>query len=180
MFRLGHVEKDILAVTGLGVLALASLAAPNLPIVIQSIVKLRGNKWLNKKLHEMKKKGLIDLGGEEIKLTAKGKRMLEDIELSELNIATPKRWDGTWRLVSYDIPERLKKARDFFRYVLEKNGFRQIQESLWVHPYPCKEEVAVLAKNINIARYIIVMETDKLPNEEDMQDHFRLSDYENG
>jgi len=176
MFRLGHVEKDILAVAGLGMLALASLAAPNLPKAIQSIVKLRGNKWLNKKLYEMKKKGLIDLGGEEVKLTAKGKKMLQDIELSELNIAKPKRWDGTWRLVSYDIPERLKKARNLFRYVLEKNGFHQIQESLWVHPYPCKEEVAVLAKNVNIARYVIVMETDKLPNEKNMQEHFLLSD----
>lgn len=178
IFKLGETEKKILVAVGLGALVVSTLVLPNLPIAIRGIVKLRGNKWLNKTFENMKKKGLINLGGEKIKLTAKGKRMLREVELSDLKLTKPKEWDGIWRLVSYDIPEKYKKSRDFFRYILLKNGFCQIQESLWVHPYQCKEEIAAVTKNIHLSRYVIMMETEKLPNEMDMQDHFGLSELE--
>jgi len=177
-FKLGDTEKKILVAIGLGTFVISSLALPNLPVAINSIVKLRGNKWLQNTLKNIKKKGLINLGGEEIKLTAKGKKMLREIEISDLHLTKPKEWDGIWHLVAYDIPEKYKKSRDFFRYILLRNGFFQIQESLWVHPYQCREEIAVLAKNINLTSYVILMETKKLSNEKDMQDRFGLFELE--
>lgn len=176
IFKLGETEKKILFAVGLGVLVVSSIALPGIPIAIRGIVKLRGNKWLQKKLESIKKKGLIDLSGEKIRLTVKGKKLFEKIELSDLKLKKPKEWDGLWRLVSYDIPEKYKKSRDFFRSVLVKNGFFQIQESLWVHPYQCREEIAVVAIRMNLNYNVIVMETEKLPNEKEMQDHFSLSD----
>lgn len=178
IIRLGETEKKVLMAIGLGILVASVLAIPNLPIALQPIFKLRGNKALQKMLENIKNKGLINLGGEEMKLTAKGKKMLREIELSDLKLAKPKEWDGTWRLVAYDVPEKYKKSRDFFRYILEKNHFYQIQKSLWVHPYQCKEEIAAVAQNMHLLPYVIVMETEKLPNEQNMQDHFGLSEDE--
>ena len=58
--------------------------------------------------------------------------------------------------------------------ILERNNFYQTQKSLWVYPYECKEEIAVICKNLNILPYVIVMTTEKLPNEEKMVAHFGL------
>ena len=173
---MGENEKKVLLAVGVGLLVLTSFALPNLPAAIGPILKMRGNKGFQSLLKKLRKKRLIDLGGEKIKLTAKGKKMLEDIELADLKLTKPEEWGGIWRLIAYDIPEKYKKSRDFFRYILEQNDFYQIQKSLWVHPYQCQQEIAAVAKNLNLSPYIIVMETEKLPNEKEMQSHFNLSE----
>jgi len=175
-FRIGENEKEIIKYIGLGVLVVASFALPNLPIAIRSIEKMRGNKGLQKLIKNLKNKNIIYLGGEKIKLTKQGKKLLKEIYLSEIEIIKTKKWDGIWRLVSYDIPEKYKKSRNLFRLILERNNFYKIQESLWVNPYECKEEIAVLANDISITPYIIVLSTDHLPNQKEMEKYFGLTD----
>jgi len=114
------------------------------------------------------------LGGERVKLTKKGRDLFKLVNLLNLEIKEPKKWDGVWRLVSYDIPDISKKKRDWFRGTLESLGFQTIQESLWVHPYECKEEIAVIAQNLGVADSVIIMTTDRLPNQEKMESIFRL------
>jgi len=77
-------------------------------------------------------------------------------------------------LVSYDIPDYLKRERDWFRYNLERLGFKKVQESLWVFPYECKEEIAVLAQNLKIAPFVILMTTDFLPRQGQWKKRFNL------
>jgi CRISPR/Cas system-associated endoribonuclease Cas2 len=175
-FRLGDNEKEIIKMVGIGLFVVASFAFPNLPIALQPIFKMRGNKGFQKLIKQLKAKNIIYLGDEKIRLTRKGKKLLSEIFISELKIVKPKKWDGIWRLVAYDIPEKYKKSRDQFRFVLEQNGFQIIQKSLWVNPYECKEEIAVLAKTMNLTKYVIFLSTDKLPNQEEMEQHFNLTD----
>lgn len=175
-FKLGDNEKEIIKMIGLGLFVIASIALPNLPIALQPIFKMRGSKGFQKLIKKLKNKNIIYLGGEKIKLTKKGRELLKEIYLSEIKIVKPKKWDGVWRLVSYDIPEIYKKSRDLFRSVLERNNFYQIQESLWINPYECKEQIAILAKDINISPYVIVLITNHLPNQEEMEEHFNLTD----
>ena len=129
-FRIGAREKEIIKNIGMGLLVFSSLAAPNLPQVLMPFLKERGRYDFKKTLRRLKKKGLIYLGGEKIELTEKGRQLQKEIELGELKITKPSRWDKTWRLVSYDIPERYKKERDWFRRVLGGLGFKKIQKSL--------------------------------------------------
>ncbi|OGD57401.1 hypothetical protein A2V71_00145 [Candidatus Berkelbacteria bacterium RBG_13_40_8] len=174
--KIGETEKKIIKAIGAGIFITAAITIPNLPIALKPIFKLRGNKALQKLLKNLERKRFIDLGGEKIKLTSKGRKMLRQMEVSKLNIKKPKEWDGIWHLVSYDIPEKYKKSRDFFRYILESNGFFQIQESLWVHSYPCEEEIAVVSRQLSLRSNVIVMKTEKLPKEKEMQSHFGLAD----
>lgn len=174
---IGENEKEIIKSIGLGLLVVASFALPNLPMAIRPIMKMRGNKGFQDLLDRLKNKNIISLGGEEIKLTKKGKKLLEQIYISKITIPKPEEWDGNWHLVAYDIPEIYKKSRNLFREALESNNFYQIQKSLWVHPYECKEEIAAIANNINILPYVIVMTTEKLPNEKEMIAHFGLDDH---
>ena len=43
--------------------------------------------------------------------------------------------DGKICLVTYDIPEGARFARDAFRYLLKALGFRRIQASVWESPF---------------------------------------------
>ena len=171
-FRIGYREKEIIEKIGAGALVLASLIAPNLPKAVKSISQ--SVEEIQKILENLEKKNVIYLGGEKIRLTLRGKELLEKIYLSDIKIPEPKKWDRIWWLVSYDVPRTYNKSRNNFRSLLKIYGFYQVQESLWVYPYKCKEEIATVAHNLNISAFVIVMETDHLPNEEDMEDYFHL------
>lgn len=173
--KIGENEKEIIKMIGMGTIVLASLALPGLPIILKPFLKERGENWFLKLVKNLADKDVVYLGGEKVYLTQKGKEILQKIQLSEIVIPKSKQWDGLWYLVSYDIPICFNKVRDHFRELLKIYGFFQIQKSLWVYPYKCKEEIAAAANNLNMAKYIIVMETDHLPNEKNMEDYFSLN-----
>lgn len=172
-FKIGENEREIIKVIGIGVIVISSLVLPNLPIVLRPFLKKRPNGVfeLLKKLH---KKKILNLGGEEVKLTERGKKLLKEIQLLEIEIPRPKKWDGVWHLVSYDIPVRFNRKRDYFRSVLKRWDFYQIQKSLWVFPFECKEEIAILAKYLEIEDFVVVMTTDSLANEDEVEEKFSI------
>lgn len=47
----------------------------------------------------------------------------------------PQRWDGSWYLVSFDIPEKQRNKRDDLRKLLRRLGFASLHQSLWLSPY---------------------------------------------
>lgn len=172
---LGENEKQIILAIGAGLLLIGSLAFPALPMALQPVLKMRGHKGFLKLLKKLQDKHIIYLGGEKIKLTKIGLKLQKHFALEEAILKKPSEWDGVWRLVSYDIPDRLKKKRDWFRSTLIRLGFQKIQESLWVYPYDCKEEIAVIAQDIGIASYVIIMMTDSLPREEQWESGFNIN-----
>lgn len=172
--RIGENEKIVLIAIGTGLLVIGTMIFPTLPMAVQPILKMRGQKGLLKLVENLRKKNLIILSGEKIRLTRRGKEILQNKALSEIQIQRPKKWDGLWRLASYDIPKKYNRERDWFRGHLKRLDFYQIQASLWAYPYSCKEEIAILAKGLNITDYIIVMETDYLPNQDELENFYDL------
>jgi DNA-binding transcriptional regulator PaaX len=77
--------------------------------------------------------------------------------LDDLEIKKPEQWDGFWRFIAFDIPSKNPKSK-LARYSLLKKlkelGFIMVQRSLWVHPYECREELAVIAKAFEVEPYI--------------------------
>lgn len=45
-------------------------------------------------------------------------------------------WDGGWRLIFVDIPEKKRFHRDRIRKIVRRIGFRELQKSVWAYPYP--------------------------------------------
>jgi DNA-binding transcriptional regulator PaaX len=170
----GRNEKMIIGLIGAGLLITASMVVPNLPLILKPFVKRHGPKGLKKTLRKLEEKGIIYLGGEKIKLTKKGEALQQQIMIKDLEIQKPDEWDKIWRLISYDIPDYRKKERDWFRYNLERLGFEKIQESLWVLPYECKEEIAVLSQSLKISPFVILMTTDILPGQDRWKRLFHL------
>ena len=110
-----------------------------------------------------------------IRLTAEGERTAGKYQINKLSIPTPKQWDGAWRLIIFDIPEKLKVKREAFRGKLRELGFYRLQKSIWVFPFPCEKEVMLLREFFDLQpRHIRALDVQKLEEDEFLREHFNL------
>jgi len=80
--------------------------------------------------HRLKQRGLIARAGTSYRITPRGIETAQ--RLRELFGSFEKRWDGKWRMVIFDIPEKMKSHRDTLRYVLAGAGYQRLQDSVWI------------------------------------------------
>lgn len=123
--------------------------------------ELKRRKWrqLQNDLYYLKRRGLIDVepnpdGTYTVKTTKAGREQAHKYDLDNLSIEIPKQWDGYWRLVAFDIPAKKYKARSALLAKLKELGFVMLQRSIWAHPFPCKNEIAVVGRAFDVGRYI--------------------------
>jgi len=96
-------------------------------------------------------------GSYEVTITSLGSKMAKTYELDDLQIKKPEQWDGFWRFIAFDIPSKNPKsklARQCLINKLRDVGFVMVQKSLWVHPYECREELAVIARAFEVEPYV--------------------------
>ena len=93
---------------------------------------------------------------------------------NDLRIPKPKKWDGFWRMVIFDIPHKLKWARDGFRHKLEDLGFYQFQKSVFVFPYPCREEVNFLVFVFCVSSYVRFLKTNQIDDDAQLKKQYNL------
>lgn len=89
-----------------------------------------------------------------INLTEKGKKRKLSYDLEEIKVPQPSVWDGKWRLVIFDIPEKYRDGRSALRNKLIQMGFLQFQKSVWVYPFPCENEIDFVCEYFSLARYV--------------------------
>jgi DNA-binding transcriptional regulator PaaX len=68
-------------------------------------------------------------------LTVKGQKKLVKFLLTLGTRIRQNRWDGLWRMVLFDIPEKHRIYRDRIREMLRAYGSHQLQKNVWVYPY---------------------------------------------
>lgn len=61
--------------------------------------------------------------------------------------------DGKKRLITFDIPEKLRNRRDILRTHLRELGFSQWQKSVWVSEFPCEDLVELIFKMHGVRKY---------------------------
>jgi len=108
-------------------------------------------------------------------LTKEGKRLALAYNIDEMKIQKSNKWDGHWRIIMFDIPERLKKIRESVRYHLKNLEFYEFQKSVFVHPYECEEQIEYLIEFYNVRRYIRVAMANKIDNELHLKKYFQLN-----
>lgn len=97
-------------------------------------------------------------------LSSKGKTRALTYKVETMEV--PKqRWDKKWRVVVFDIPEKLRTGRDALRDKLKKLGFYELQKSVLVCPYECKDEVDFLIAFWNIKKYVRYGILESIDNE---------------
>lgn len=128
----------------------------------------------------LKKQGFIEMkrDGHDVRiaLTKQGKEKAGKYQIDDLEIAHPKQWDGKWRVIIFDIPTRSNVVRNVFRRKLKEFGFYNLQKSIWVFPFPCKEEIGLLRDFLGATkRQIQVLEVSKMEEDEFLRRAFNLS-----
>lgn len=107
-------------------------------------------------------------------LTDQGKQKALTYDLDNMEIKKPQKWDKKWRVVLFDIPDRIKKIRDALRFHLKNLGFYEFQESVFVHPYNCKDEVDYLIEFYDIRRFVRFIIAESIDNELHLKQRFDL------
>lgn len=127
------------------------------------------------KLWYMERRGYIKRTGNTYMLTPQGRKALTERELWEQVVPIPRRWDGKWHLVLFDIPANKKGRRDIFRLHLKKLGFFLYQNSVWVYPYPCENVVRTISDFYMLSSCVSFAVAEKLTGEKHLMSHFNLS-----
>ena len=129
--------------------------------IVKSIGKLwdeSDNYKLNQEMKELhrlklikklkKKDGIIIKG-----LTKKGKLRALDYYFDNL-VVTNKKWDGKFRILVFDVPEKLRKGRDALRWKIRRLGFRELQKSVFVIPFECKDEIDFVVDFFGLGKHV--------------------------
>ncbi|OHA12486.1 MAG: hypothetical protein A3J10_01600 [Candidatus Sungbacteria bacterium RIFCSPLOWO2_02_FULL_54_10] len=110
----------------------------------------------------------------EMKLTKRGADIILRKSFNAMRIGPAEKWDGIWRIVMFDIPNRHKWARDALRGRLQAMGFYRMQESIFIFPHPCDEEISFLTDILSVASYVRLVSTRDISNDTDLREHFAL------
>jgi DNA-binding transcriptional regulator PaaX len=100
-----------------------------------------------------------------IELTGKGKKRVKKYISDEMSIKKSRKWDRKWRIVIFDIPNGKRKSRDYIRNRLEYMGFYKLQESVYVFPFECLDEINYLKNNYFLAPYVQYIVADRIETE---------------
>lgn len=181
--RKANLQKAILAaifaVGGLGV----ALVAPKMTRVLAKLepefMKSKFRKYsFNRSLERLKKNGLIlwekTDKGNFAHLTPKGKAKLRQLEMNDYKIKKPRRWDGKWRLLAFDIKEERKSLRNKVRHTLRQIGFIRLQDSVWVYPYDCEDLIMLLKVDFKVGKDLIYIIADSIENDKNLCKEFNL------
>lgn len=95
-----------------------------------------------------------------LRLTSQGtKKVSRDFPLLAVS---HKSWDGKWRLVMFDIPQKLKRARDQLRSKLKELGFGMLQKSMWISPHNFTQDLREFLTFHNLEEMALVLEAKNI------------------
>lgn len=123
--------------------------------------------WQN--FYRLKRERALEYVGEKngelvYRLTKNGELKLRSFLLETMELSQPQKWDGKWRVVVFDIPEKRRLARRALQTKIAKIGFYPLQKSVWVHPFPCEAEVEFLKDFFSIRSCVDILVTPDMPN----------------
>jgi DNA-binding transcriptional regulator PaaX len=161
--------KDLIEILAMGGVLIAAIAAPNAVQAFKFISKDKNNisfkKFSQSRVrmyaNRLEKSGAIKRKRQqnqiEFVLTEKGRRMAQKYNIDKVELNRKKRWDGVWRVIIFDIPERKKQARDALRRKFLSMGVYQLQKSVFVYPYECKREINLIADFFSVGEDILYL-----------------------
>lgn len=103
------------------------------------------------------------------KLTSQGRNKLRSLRLSENTHLMPVGWDGKWRIVILDIPEKDKEKRNALRYILKKAHFVCLKNSVWISPYPFEHMLENMKDDLELTDELMVIVTNSLDTTTELQ-----------
>ena len=166
-----------------GVISIA-IMAPKMTRLLKELDRPAKNRAqlyrrITQGINRLEQDGLVIVSGEyakrRVKITEKGRKVMERIEFGEYVIPEPAFWDGKWRVLIFDIREKRRRVRDQLRRLLDGAGFIRVEDSVWVYPYPCDEFISLvrahLKSGVGEMRSFVA---EALESDKSLREHFNL------
>lgn len=162
-----------------------SVAATS-PYFITSLLRYRKRfkKYPRQKIsdafYNLRRQGLVNIQKNHhqifISLTEMGKKKAGWLQIDNLKIDKPQKWDGKWRLVMFDIAQIKRLHREAFRGKLKELGFYKFQKSIWIHPFNCKPEIELLRQFFGLSeKELCLVVSADISDEKTLKKVFNLS-----
>ena len=171
------LAKEILKALAVGGILTASLALPNLPQVLKflGVVGAKDKYRVKRTIYNLKEKRLVSFGENGlIEITEKGKRRVLQYDIEDMNIKLPPKWDGYWRIVIFDVPEKFKKARNALSGKIKELGLFPLQKSVFVYPFECRNEIDFVSEFFNVGKFVHYIVAKELDSEKFLKQYFGL------
>jgi len=157
---MGIKERRTKILLSIFLLGDVNFSSVNLDEKVQKIFDLTLNQKTRGTISGLIKEKTIEKGKEEnsYQLTEKG--------FSELCLEFPffrflkEKWDGKWRVISYEIPEKKREIRDRLRREMQGWGLGPWHRSFWLTPHPIITTLKTLTSQKEEERYIQAFQAD--------------------
>lgn len=173
--RLGRIEREILEELTFGDMAYGFLLSGHSTRRMHRLAAKRAKDRYRRKLalERLDKLGYIK-GNEIVSITPTGAKLLDTLIEHTVALIGQKKWDRKWRIVAFDIPERLSGWRDAVRRLLKRAGFVQFQQSIWIFPHDCAELVQLIQCESKLSEHILYGVLERIEREEKFKKIFKL------
>lgn len=180
--RKGYIQHAILATVALSGVALVAATVPNLPVALSklpSIKRAQLRARYRTALGRLAVLGYVTFekqdGKSYARITDAGRKKLAfELEKKKLDLSKKRRWNGRWRVIIFDVPERRRKTRDRLRVLMQELGLVRLQDSVWVFPYDCEDFIALLKAELKIGSAVLYMVAEEIENDTHLREHFGL------
>ncbi len=180
--RLGKTQQKVVMLL-LGGVALSLSANPKKQFQILGEIydelKKFDEKFLKRSIRSLYESRVIKAktnkdGTVTLVLSDEGEKRAISCNIDNIKIRKPKKWDGKWRFVLFDVPERKRLIRNALRHHLKTIGFFEFQKSVFVHPYDCKDEIDYIIEMNEAREFVRFVVADSVDNELHIKSFFNL------
>lgn len=177
-----EIVKDILTLFFVSGAFMVAATSPYFGVNVWRVLKNR-KKYPKRKFTDtftrLYRKGFISIErqGHEVRisLTPEGRKAAGYMQINDLRIPRPKKWDGIWHIIIFDISNLKTIQRNAFRGILKQLGFVMIQKSVWVQPFPCSAEIELLKDFFGLTeKEVRLIEAKKIGNDTYFRKKFGL------
>ena len=176
----GELAKQILKGLAIGGIIATSFALPNIAQILSlfDVGDSRDRYRIKRAIKTLENQRLVNVyeknGINVVEITEKGKKKSLIYNIDEVKIVRPKKWDGFWRIIIFDVPERFKKARDALSQKLRDMEFYPLQKSVFVCPFDCKNEIDFINEIFNTGKFVHYIVAKEISNEAFLKRHYNL------
>lgn len=175
--RRANIKKIILSSVALAGILAVGLVAPN---ALGAMAKLgilphrRQKEVIVRSRIRLVQQGFLEYRNKMLSLTPKGEAALRKLKLNEYKMQKPERWDGKWRVLIFDIPEKMRGLRELVRRTLFAIGFVRMQDSVWLYPYDSEDLITLLKADFKIGKNLLYLVVEQMEYDARYRDHFDL------
>lgn len=119
-------------------------------------------------------------GSTELSLSRAGEYRATAYSIGKISLVRAKHWDGNWRIVMFDVPEKFRHIRNTLRFQMNRLGFTELQKSVFVYPYPCRNEIEYLVKFYHAEAFVHLVVARSIDNDDALKKYFHITTQDEG